>query len=344
MDKRVTVIIALLLVVSALAFIYSKQGVFHNSDQTAPPTAPFTTSTALNSPAVRDNTGVDLMGFNTSFSLIGERGPTLSYPIAEVYGPENSLLTSTFLWNMKSSNGVVNMTFYRGLLNVSVNLSSFEKIQTGIPVDGYPGLMYGKECWFPFYGSTLTLPQLPLPQKITSLPDFYSRVDFRLYQLNGSIDDFSYDIWLSQDPNVTVLHYPCIEVMVWMYHEEDITSQYFLKEGSVTVTAVINGSVENESFTVYVLPHTGSAGGWVGVYYVSQNELEGNVSLPLSYFIKQSVYFAGKVFPTLSPAQYYLDAIQVGMEFNNTPQGIAKLGYTLYGWWLYFNSTTATSS
>ena len=108
----------------------------------------------------------------------------------------------------------------------------------------------------------------------------------------------------------------------------------------MTGTAFINGSLENETFTLYVLPHTGSANGWIGVYYVSQKELEGNISLPLSYLIKQSVNFASKVFPSLSSSQYYLNAIQVGMEFNNDPQGNAKLGYELYRWFLYFNSTT----
>ncbi|MEJ2771731.1 MULTISPECIES: hypothetical protein [unclassified Stygiolobus] len=53
----------------------------------------------------------------------------------------------------------------------------------------------------------------------------------------------------------------------------------------MTGTAFINGSLENETFTLYVLPHTGSANGWIGVYYVSQKELEGNISLPLSYLI-----------------------------------------------------------
>jgi len=125
-----------------------------------------------------------------------------------------------------------------------------------------------------------------------------------------------------------------------MYHEENISSSYLIREGNVTVTAVINGSIENETFTIYVLPHTGSANGWIGVYYVSQKELEGNISLPLSYLIKQSVNFASKVFPSLFLSQYYLNAIQVGMEFNNDPQGNAKLGYELYGWFLYFNSTT----
>ena len=279
------------------------------------------------------------MGSGSHFSLIGERGPSLSYPIAEVYSTNNSLFASTFLWNMAGSRGAVNMTFSRGILDVSVNLTDFKKVQSGIPVDGYPGLMYGTEGWFPFYGSTIMLPQLRLPMELTSLPEFYSEVDFQLFQDKGTVDDFSYDIWLSQSPNVTSLEYPCIEVMVWMYHEEKIASNYFVEVGNLTVEAVVNGSVRNVTFTVYVLPHTGSANGWVGVYYVSDEQLLGNVSLPLSYMVKESVHFAAKVFPSLSQDEYYLDAIQVGMEFDNDQQGNAVLGYRLYGWWLYFNYT-----
>ena len=279
------------------------------------------------------------MGFSSYFSLISGRGPSLAYPVAELYGVNNSLLASTFLWNMGGSRGVVNMTFRPHALLVWVNLTNFKKIKDDIPVDGYPDVMYGSEGWFPFYGSTLMLPQLRLPVKLSSLPQFYSEVDFQLFKVRGTIDDFSYDIWLSQNPNVTYLQYPCIEVMVWMYHEENVSSNYFVEVGDLSVEAVINGTVRNVSFTVYVLPHTGSANGWIGVYYVSDQQLEGNVSLPLSYMIEQSVRFAGKVFPNLSPGEYYLDAIQVGMEFDNDLQGVAQLGYELYGWWLYFNYT-----
>jgi len=289
------------------------------------------------SPA-RETYVVDLMYSNASFSLIGQRGPTLAYPIAEIYTPTNSLMMSTFLWNMASSEGVVNMTFVNHSLIVTVSLRDFIKIQKNIPVDGYPCLMYGRENWFPFYSSTIETPQLVLPERLVSLPNFWSEVDFEVYNINGSIDDFSYDIWLSQNPNTTYLGYPDIEVMVWMYHEENISSPYFLRVGDLTVPALVNGAWENITFIVYVLSHTGSPNGWVGVYYVSGEQLVGNVSLPLSYLIIQSINFADKVFPNLSPTQYYLDAIQVGMEFNNNPEGYADLGYRLYGWYLYFNS------
>ncbi|QGR19734.1 GH12 family glycosyl hydrolase domain-containing protein [Stygiolobus azoricus] len=338
MKKGIIILVTITLLISSLALVLSNVNHSGKSYFSSSTNSYSAHSNSFTSSSIR----INLMEFNTSFSLIGEKGPTLAYPIAEVYSTHNSLLASTFLWNIQSSDGVVNMTFKNGILKVSINLTNFKKIQNNIPVDGYPGLMYGREGWFPFYGSTIQLPQLTLPQKLDSLPKFYSEVDFKLYKVNGSIDDFSYDIWLTQDPNVTVLQYPSIEVMVWMYHEENISSQYFVKVGNVTVTAIINGSMENVIFDVYVLPHTGSSDGWIGVYYVSQEQLEGDITLPLSYLIKQSVYFASKIFPSLSPSQYYLNAIQVGMEFNNDPQGNANLGYELYGWYLIFNSTAGS--
>jgi len=275
-----------------------------------------------------------LMASNATFSLLGGWGSSLSYPIAEIYTPYNSLLVSTFLWNIRSAEGFVNMTFSHGYLNVSIKLSHVVKIQKDINVDGYPTLMYGKEGWFPFYASTIDIPRLELPQKLTTLPNFSSTVDFSLYGVNGTIDDFSYDIWLSQNPNVTYLQYPCIEIMIWIYHEENISSRYFVEEGRLTVQATVNGSEENVTFTVYVLPHTGSSNGWIGVYYVSDKNLKGNITLPLSYLIIRSIYFVDKVFPSLSASEYYLDAIQVGMEFNDE-NGYADLGYALYGWWIH---------
>ena len=68
-----------------------------------------------------------------------------------------------------------------------------------------------------FYASTIDIPRLELPQKLTTLPKFSSTVDFSVYDFNGTVDDFSYDIWLSQNPNVTYLQYPCVEIMIWIY-------------------------------------------------------------------------------------------------------------------------------
>jgi len=39
-----------------------------------------------------------------------------------------------------------------------------------------------------------------------------------------------------------------------MYHEENISSPYFLRVGNLTAPALVNGAWENITFIVYVLP------------------------------------------------------------------------------------------
>ena len=52
---------------------------------------------------------------------------------------------------------------------------------------------------------------------------------------------------------------------------------------------------------------------------------------PLSGLIRNSFNFIDRVYSSISPSNYYLDAIQLGMEFNDN-NGTAILGYTLYYW------------
>ena len=97
------------------------------------------------------------------------------------------------------------------------------------------------------------------------------------------------------------------------------------------VPIYVNGSEITCTFTAYILPHTGSSNGWIGAYYLSNKSLEGKVSIPLTFFIKDEFQWIDKIFPTVNESSYYLDGIQVGMEFNDY-DGIAELGYTLYCW------------
>jgi len=263
-----------------------------------------------------------------SMSIIGKYQSDSAYSIGEIYYSNSSVFISPFLWNMKYAKGLVNMT-YNKFLYVNVALNSFKKINPKIGVDGYPGLMYGQECWFPFAGKTIEN-SIYLPIGMSSLSNFSSTLSFHLYNNIGIIDDFSYDIWLSQNPNTTYLKYPDIELMIWLYHDENLTSP-FIRVGNISLTLIVNGTKIIDNFNVYILPHTGSADGWIGVYYVSQKELEGNVSIPLSFIIKNEFSWISKIFHNISSSEYYLDGIQVGMEFNDI-NGTANLGYTLYLW------------
>mgnify|MGYP001770664726 CR=1 FL=1 len=268
-------------------------------------------------------------------SVIGRYQSDSAYSMVEVYGNGVSVFVSPLLWNMAYSRGLVNMTL-GNYLHVSVDLRDFRKVNPSIPVDGYPSVMYGQECWPPFAGRTVES-GIALPARIANMPNFNSTVYYTIYQVDGVVDDFSYDIWLTENPCPTNLVFPDIEIMVWLYHEGHLPSPPFIEVGNLTVTVYVNGKPIKDAFIVYVLPHTGSASGWIGVYYVSGIQLVGRVTIPLSELIRDSFNFINRVYPSITPSSYYLDAIQLGMEFNDD-NGTAILGYTLYYWEL--NNTT----
>ncbi|MUN29067.1 GH12 family glycosyl hydrolase domain-containing protein [Sulfuracidifex metallicus] len=291
-------------------------------------------SSLSNKPGFISSNASEILLYNSggTFTILGHHQSDSAYSMSEAYTPDASLLVSPFIWNMKFAKGYVNMTYDGPILNVDINMTDFHKISPNIGVNGYPGVMYGEECWFPFAGHSIESPLLELPAPVENLPQIQSCLYYSLWLDKGSIDDFSYDIWMSQNPTTTYLKFPDVEIMIWLYHQEEITSSYFKYEGSFVVPSIVNGSHENLNFSVYILPHTGSGDGWIGVYYVSQQQLEGKVTVPLTTMVQENFSFMGKVFRNLNESEYYLDAVQVGMEFNNDSTGTSIMGYSLYNW------------
>ncbi len=259
------------------------------------------------------------------------------YAMAEVKGNGLSLMMSPFMWNLAGANGSVNMVFKDERLEVSINLSDVTDISS-IQVTGYPGLMYGKELWFPFGTATEQLKALTLPSKVTDLPNFYSVLNYSTYVNVGSIGDFSYDIWLTNNPNITSLGQQDIEVMIWMYSQSPELSQPFLNVGTVSAPTIINGTRVTAQYQVYVLPHTGSATGWAGVYFVLKypsvgGMARGEVGVPIKTLLEDISSLLPKAGLTFySPNTYYLNAIQVGMETYYSATNSLIAGYTLYSW------------
>ncbi|BBG25044.1 hypothetical protein IC006_2379 [Sulfuracidifex tepidarius] len=342
MKAKSTAVIVLLLVVAG--GVVSFFTIYH-PDSSSIPSSSSSSSTSReasstrgeaitsSSPTPSDSVS-EILLYNSggTFTVLGHHQSDSAYSMAEAYTPDASLMVSPFVWNMKVADGYVNMTYDGPTLNVDINMTHFQKITPSIGVNGYPGVMYGQECWFPFAGRTVESPLLELPAPVESLPYTDSCLSYSLWLDKGSIDDFSYDIWMSQDPNTTYLKFPDVEIMIWLYHQEEITSKYFVNEGTFTVPGVVNGTPENMTFSVYVLPHTGSGDGWIGVYYVSQQEMEGKVTVPLTTMVQGSFPFMEKIFKNMNESTYYLDAVQVGMEFNNDSAGTALMGYSLYNW------------
>ncbi|WP_238842083.1 GH12 family glycosyl hydrolase domain-containing protein [Sulfolobus sp. E11-6] len=296
--------------------------------------SPQTSSTSTQSPLV--NLFPTLA---SGFTLIGSYLSQSRYGMALLNSNGTSLYASPFLWNIQSAQGQVTMTF-NPYLYVHVNMSNIKKITPSISVDGYPGLMYGQELWFPFAGKTNVSPYLSLPMIVSNLPNFMSILNFTVYDNVGTIDDFSYDIWLSQNPNITYLQYGDFEVMIWMNWQENITKgdPYIVSVGSLQIPTLVNGTIENLTWSVYVLPRTGSANGWTSIYFLSPRHLEGQIGIPIAYVLKNMGSYLEKAGVSIyNPNTYYLDAIQVGMEFNDT-NGVANLGYNLYSWYIMINT------
>lgn len=275
-------------------------------------------------------------------SIVGSYLSDSRYSMGIIYGPQASLYVSPFLWNVRQAGGAVNMTLTPYLV-VNVDLTHVVKINPSIPVDGYPSLMYGQEYWFPFAGRTLVSPLLPLPGLVADLPNFTSVIKYQVYCSQGIIQDFSYDIWLTTNPNTTYLQYGDFEVMIWMYWNENLTSNhYFVYVGNMAIPTLINGTYKDLEWEVYILPRTGSPSGWTGIYILSPlRHEEGVIGVPIKTILMNIKPYLEKAgIDNYDPSKYYLDAIQVGMEFNDN-QGNADLGYTLYYWCIALSTNQA---
>jgi hypothetical protein len=254
--------------------------------------------------------------------------------MVEVYGNNFSLFISPFLWNLGYGIGNVNITYDFSYIKVFANLTKIKKITPSIPVIGYPGIMYGQEYWFPFAGKTQMLTSLKLPMKVKYLPEFSIIVNYSVFKSLGKITDLSYDIWLTSNPNKTTLGRGDLEVMIWLYYEQDISQlKYYQKVGVLSIPTYINSTYRILNLQVWLLNY--SAGGWALVILQLPEPISsGKISLPISTILKSldSFLIGWKESVTES---YYLNAIQFGMEFDGDN---VNLGYYLYSFQIFITN------
>jgi hypothetical protein len=282
-----------------------------------------------------------LMPGKTRFSLLGSYLQQSRYSMAEIYLGNATLLASPFLWNLKSGGGFVNMSFNYMGVTVNETLTKVNLIDPEIHVIGYPGLMYGEEYWFPFASRTTTCNPLRLPIKLSELGDVWVTINYSLWRHLGTIDDFSYDIWLTRDPNTTYLGSGDVEVMLWMFANESLQSQrYWIDAGDVSVpTSILSNETMiggNMTYAVFILPHTGGASGWSLIIFIPEfNEYHGlwsgTYSINLNGLLSNAVSELGRM--GLIGDTLYLNAIQVGLE-SYPNKGNISVGYHIYSWYL----------
>jgi len=342
--KILAIVISLVIIIMFLSLLLITK--YHKATETTVTTSSTATTNTSSQTIAYGYVFYELLGSNVNFNLIGNHLSDAAYSMGSYQAQSGiTMLASPYLWNLKSGNGNAVLQFQGNTLNVSVNFTDFVKINDTINVGGYPGLMYGQELWFPFATTSGLLPQLKLPMLVNQLPTFVSRTNYTLTKQAGFIQDFSYDIWFTTDPTTTYLQYPDIEWMIWLYAEQNLAGKkYFVNTGTVSVDALVNGTKTTLDFDVYVLPHTGSSDGWIGVYYQPQNPImQGDVILPLSAMIPDVFAAINKVFSGgIYIGDYYLNGIQIGMEFNTVANGVT-VGYTLNNWSFGFPTSGSTS-
>ncbi|BBD73529.1 hypothetical protein HS1genome_1918 [Sulfodiicoccus acidiphilus] len=186
---------------------------------------------------------------------------------AEIVGtpsePFQALNTSTAyvgtnLWNLApNSRGEVSMYVNSSGLTTQVELcEAFQGANEG-GVVGYPEVDYGE--LFYNQGGTWIHPGSPqenltFPVRLSNFEsgDYEATVGYVLSKSTAPYD-FAFDIWISN--STPSEDWNGAEVMVWLSHTE-IYMGTFVK--SESIPTVINGSVQEVSWTLYTLPHGGS--------------------------------------------------------------------------------------
>ncbi len=283
-----------------------------------------------------------LMPGKTHFSLLGSYLQQSRYSMAEIYLENVTLIASPFLWNLKSGGGLTNISFDYGGVAVNETLTQVSLIDPEIHVIGYPGLMYGQEYWFPFASRTITSNPLKLPIKLSRLRDVWITINYSLWRHLGTIDDFSYDIWLVRNPNATYLGPGDAEVMLWMFANESLQNQqYWLKVGNLSIPTLIisNGNMmrSNMTYAVFILPHTGGTNGWSLIIFIPEfNESHGlwrgTYSINLNSLLNAAVNELSR--RGLIGDMLYLNAIQVRLESYPDKLMSVSVGYNIYSWYI----------
>lgn len=182
--------------------------------------------------------------------------PTLGYPVL-----------SGDLWNMGDSTGNLT-TAFNGALNTNVSFSNVYKGKDpNSPVIGYPNITYGYQpqaCPPTPCPVTLSNPDFPLPQKISSFPTSWSMVNYSITPPSPpTAIDFSYDIWITHLHNpdgscaqqVSVTNQD-VELMIWTY-SKGLGPGGLVKKFN-NLSTWLNGRFAHPTWNAYVGP--GSSG------------------------------------------------------------------------------------
>jgi hypothetical protein len=253
------------------------------------------------------------------------------------------------LWSTPSAHGTVTMALAPAL-QTSVALTQITGT-TGIV--GYPELIYGYKPFGPL--TTSQSPAMLFPIALNKLPNVWLMTDYKMSVSDSNLpSNLAYDLWITQAYKGTGVKKGDIELMIWLYRNDDQPAGKLQPLETFTTPLWVNGTLQNGTFDVYAadptLPnHTselvtfvlrGAAGQGAGV--VSGGYSGGVVGFNLLPFFTQ-------VQRTLSAAYgwsagtvnaEYLNGIEFGTEFTPDKQQ-ANFSWVLNHMCMVMPKTTA---
>ncbi len=216
------------------------------------------------------------------------------------------------LWNLEKAQGSTLMNIgENGQLTVN---SSFKNVISEVyTILGYPEIGYGYNLEDEMFGNAQSSSLIfPMNYHKFSNLNFSSDSNYTFEKLQPSNIpiDFSYDLWLEQNP--TPSNQPTnndLEVMIWMYSQDNhpIGNQI----GQYNITISINGHKMLSTWNVFA----GRANPWETVSFVLNTKYSSsssNITLNLSKFINK----AGED-SHLNLSTYTMMGIEIGNEFGN---------------------------
>ncbi|WP_427971924.1 hypothetical protein [Acidilobus sp.] len=258
-------------------------------------------------------------------------------------------MISPMLWNLVGGSGNVTMVLSGGHLYVYINVTGVSRAIKFTPVVGFPDIMYGWYSWGPFYTRTSSYGFLSLPMPASEVPDLWSVVNYSLSLSRGAYNDFSYDIWLVRSPGATSLGPSDVELMLWMYANQSLAGlPYWVTWRPVTMPTLINGTIKNVTYQVFILPRNGGPSGWMLIILIPEvNEsggqyhglLKGEYGVDLGELMNETLNIIGEFNGTQWEQGLYLSVIQLGAEVD-APGGDMMMNFNVSSWYLVNGSPT----
>ncbi len=248
-----------------------------------------------------------------------------------VFGP---IVLNGDLWNLSNSanGGVAMHDTSDGALAMYANFSKAGPASPSTWVLGYPNISYGIA---PQSAADSPKPSasLPLPMKLSTVPNLLGTTNYQLSGTSATRFDFSYDMWLEPHQAVDTPTTGTLEVMVWMdFANHALPPDY---RETVSMDYAVNGAARSGRWWVY-LPLGKTSGTTTVVLALTKPMDRASFAVELTTAIQQAESALKKYDPTEWPSfsNYYLDSISLGTEFGQKP-GSSGAGPFSWGLFLY---------